>query len=226
MLMKNFKDYLKSCQWEKSRSYIRFFGDLINCNVISASSLMNLFETLVDVTMEDNIPQARSDFYVFAVLSSLPWSGQELYEKKEQDLEQLLNTIDNYINKRQKPHHTALRVWYSDSPHPQEEYLDCLWSQISKLRSDKWIERHIYRPYLSFGKVFGEALQHNLPSITIPPHDSSYVYPYPKVVFRLFDYTDCPEEPILPGAHSIERYLIEEHVRWLIDFNFFDRKEW
>jgi len=30
----------------------------------------------------------------------------------------------------------------------------------------------------------------------------------------------------LPGSHSIERYLIEEHVRWLIDFNYFDRKEW
>jgi nuclear cap-binding protein subunit 1 len=49
--------------------------------------------------MEDNIPQSRSDYFVFSVLTALPWVGKELYEKKEQDLEQLLNTIDNYLNK-------------------------------------------------------------------------------------------------------------------------------
>jgi nuclear cap-binding protein subunit 1 len=54
---------------------------------------------MVDVSMEDNIPQSRSDYFVFSVLTALPWVGKELYEKKEQDLEQLLNTIDNYLNK-------------------------------------------------------------------------------------------------------------------------------
>jgi nuclear cap-binding protein subunit 1 len=101
-----------------------------------------------------------------------------------------------------------------------------LWSQISKLRSDKWVERHIHRPYLAFDSILCEALQHNLPQIQPPPHETHYVYPYPKVVFRLFDYTDCPEGPVLPGAHSIERYLIEEHLRWILDKNYSDRKDW
>lgn len=187
---------------------------------------MNLFESLVDVTMEDNIPQARSDFFVYCVLSSLPWVGRELNEKKEQDLDQLLNTIDAYIAKRSKAHHQALRVWFTDTPHPQEEYLDCLWAQITKLRTDKWIERHIQRPYLAFDAAIAEALQHNLPQISIAPHDPANVYPYPRVIFRLFDYTDCPEGPVLPGAHSIERFLIEESMRSLIDQHFFDRKDW
>ncbi|CAG2167490.1 unnamed protein product [Oppiella nova] len=252
LLVKHFKDYLKALDFESARLLVRFFGDLVNCRVISSASLMNLFENLVDVSMEDNIPQSRSDYFVLSVLSALPWVGKELYEKKEQDLEQLLNTIDNYLNKaficilfsrithtynclyspfiathvqRHKTHHhTALRVWYSDTPHPQEEYLDCFWAQISKLRSDKWVERHIYRPYLAFDSVLCEALQHSLPQIQPPPHESNYVYPYPKVVFRLFDYTDCPEGPVLPGAHSIERYLIEEHLHWIIDKNYTDRK--
>lgn len=224
MLVKCFKDCTKACEWDKSLSYVRFFGDLVNCHVISHGSLMNLFETLVDVTMEDNIPQVRSDFFVYAVLSALPWVGYELCDKKEQDLEQLLNTIDNYMTKRSKVHHTALRVWYSDTPHPQEEYLDCLWSQITKLRSDKWEENHIYRPYINFSKALCEALQHNLPAITIPPHDASYIYPYPKVVFRLFDYTDCPDGPILPGAHSIDRYLIEQNIRWILSTHHRDLK--
>ena len=43
------------------------------------------------------IYQVRSDWYVYAVLSSLPWVGRELYEKKEMEFERLLQTIENYI---------------------------------------------------------------------------------------------------------------------------------
>lgn len=48
----------------------------------------------------------------------------------------------------------------------------------------------------------------------------------PSVVFRMFDYTDCPEGPILPGAHSIERFLIEEHLHQIIEMHHLERKEW
>ena len=58
---------------------------------------------------------------MFAVLSTLPWVGRELYEKKEQALEHLLVSIEVYLGKRSKKHHAALRVWALDTPHPQEE---------------------------------------------------------------------------------------------------------
>lgn len=74
------------------------------------------------------------------------------------------------------------------------QYLDCLWAQIDKLRSDAWEEHHISRYYSAFDTVLGEALQHNLPTFVPPPHTETSVYPLPKVVFRLFDYTDCPED--------------------------------
>ena len=98
-LVSDFKKHLKSLEFESARLLIRFFGDLVNARVLTSASLINLFENLVDVSMEDNIPQSRSDYFVFSVLSALPWVGKELYEKKEQDLEQLLNTIDNYMSK-------------------------------------------------------------------------------------------------------------------------------
>ena len=56
-----------------------------------------------------------------------------------------------------------------------------------------WIEKHIVRPYLAFDSVLCEALQHNLPGMVPPPHHPSTAYPLPQVIFRMFDYTDCPE---------------------------------
>uniref|UniRef100_T1JFR5 Nuclear cap-binding protein subunit 1 n=1 Tax=Strigamia maritima TaxID=126957 RepID=T1JFR5_STRMM len=225
MMVRSFKDCLKACEFENARIMVRFLADLVNCHVIFASSLLNMFESMVQVTSEDAIPQVRSDWYVFAVLSTLPWVGRELYEKKEQDLDKLLMAIEGYISKRNKSHQSALRVWNTDTPHPQEEYLDSLWAQIRKLRNDNWQERHILRPYLAFDGVLCEALQHNLPQIIPPPHHDECVYPYPWVVFRLFDYTDCPEDPVLPGAHSIERFLIEEQLHRIIQVHYSERKE-
>lgn len=73
------------------------------------------------------------------------------------------------------------------------KYLDCLWAQVQKLKKDRWQERHIPRPYLAFDNVLCEALQHNLPPFTPPPHTEDSVYPMPRVIFRMFDYTDDPE---------------------------------
>lgn len=136
-------------------------------------------------------------------------------------------TIEIFLNKRSKKHQPALRIWSSDTPHPQEEYLDCLWAQVRKLRQDNWAEKHIPRPYLAFDSILCEALQHNLPPLMAPPHHDSYCYPLPTVVFRMFDYTDCPAEgPLLPGSHAIERFLIEEHLRQIINTFYFERKDW
>ncbi|XP_023014411.2 nuclear cap-binding protein subunit 1-like [Leptinotarsa decemlineata] len=223
-MAKTFKEALKNCKWDPARYALRFLADLVNCHVISAMSLLQLLDNMIDAANEDNVPQVRRDWYVFAILSTLPWVGRELYEKKKKSLEHLMVRIEVFLNKRTKKHHDALRVWAVDTPHPQEEYLDSLWAQVRKLRQDNWAEKHISRPYLAFDSILCEALQHTLPSILPPPHRDSYQYPMPWVVFRLFDYTDCPEGPTLPGAHSIERFLIEEHLHSIIDNHHLERK--
>lgn len=225
LLTRNLKESLKSCTFENARTLVRFLADLVNCHVIAAGSLLQMLDDFVDVTLEDSIPQVRSDWYVFAVLSTLPWVGRELHEKKEPELERLLSTIDNYMNKRQKVHVPAMRVWSSDYPHPQEEYLDCLWAQVKKLKMDRWQERTIARPYLAFDSILCEALQHNVPQVIPPPHSEKCKYPYPNVIFRMFDYTDVADGPPLPGAHAIERFLIEENLHRIIRANYLERKD-
>eukprot|EP00093_Oithona_nana_P005774 05774.XXX_103188_96932_1 [CDS] Oithona nana genome sequencing. len=226
LLIRSLKDCLKSgSKWEEARYLVRFIADLVNCHVISAGSLLQLLDNFVDAALEEGVPQVRRDWFAYAVLSALPWVGRELYEKKESELDRMLGSLEGYIKRRSKTHHNALRVFHSDNPHSQEEYLDSLWQQIKRLRSEMWIEKHIIRPYLAFDSVLCEALQHNLPPMVPPPHHPSTAYPLPQVVFRMFDYTDCPEGPILPGQHSIERYLIEEQLRHIFSSYHRERKD-
>nr|XP_033772939.1 nuclear cap-binding protein subunit 1 isoform X5 [Geotrypetes seraphini] len=186
--------------------------------------MVAMFENFVNVTQEEDVPQVRCDWYVFAVLSSLPWVGKELYEKKDVEMDRILSQIENFLKRRQKIHVPMLQVWIADKPHPQEEYLDCLWAQIQKMKKDRWQERHILRPYLAFDSILCEALQHNLPPFTPPPHTEDSMYPMPRVIFRLFDYTDAPEGPVMPGSHSVERFVIEENLHYIINSYWKERK--
>ncbi|XP_035272447.1 nuclear cap-binding protein subunit 1 isoform X2 [Anguilla rostrata] len=186
--------------------------------------MVAMFENFVSVIQEEDVPQVRCDWYVYTVLSCLPWVGKELYEKKDVEMDRLLNQIEGYLKRRQKTHVTMLQVWTADKPHPQEEYLDCLWAQVQKLKKDRWQERHILRPYIAFDSVLCEALQHNLPPFTPPPHMDDAIYPMPHVVFRMFDYTDAPEGPVMPGSHSAERFVIEENLHCIIKSHWRERK--
>lgn len=89
------------------------------------------------------------------------------------------------------------------------QYLDCLWAQIQKLKKDRWQERHILRPYIAFDSVLCEALQHNLPPFTPPGHMPDAQYPMPRVVFRMFDYTDAPEVLYGLALKNTHHYVID-----------------
>uniref|UniRef100_A0A0K8RHD1 Putative nuclear cap-binding complex subunit n=4 Tax=Ixodes TaxID=6944 RepID=A0A0K8RHD1_IXORI len=78
LLVKSYRECLKECKFEDARIIVRFFSDLVNCHVISVGSLVTLFESMLEVTLEEGTPQVRSDWYVYAVLTALPWVGREL----------------------------------------------------------------------------------------------------------------------------------------------------
>jgi len=104
------------------------------------------------------------------------------------------------------------------------QYLDCLWIQIKKLEDNDWNESQINRPYKSFENILINATAHDFTHVIPPDYTEEHTFPLPHVVYRMFDYTDVPEEFILPGAHSIERFLIEEQLHSTINTYFLDRK--
>ncbi|XP_036710269.1 nuclear cap-binding protein subunit 1 isoform X2 [Balaenoptera ricei] len=223
-MIRQLKESLKANNYNEAVYLVRFLSDLVNCHVIAAPSMVAMFENFVSVTQEEDVPQVRRDWYVYAFLSSLPWVGKELYEKKDAEMDRIFANTESYLKRRQKTHVPMLQVWTAEKPHPQEEYLDCLWAQIQKLKKDRWQERHILRPYLAFDSILCEALQHNLPPFTPPPHTEDSVYPMPRVIFRMFDYTDDPEGPVMPGSHSVERFVIEENLHCIVKSHWKERK--
>jgi nuclear cap-binding protein subunit 1 len=73
------------------------------------------------------------------------------------------------------------------------KYLDCLWLQIKKLEDNDWTEKQLNKPYVSFENSFVSSTAHEFPLVSPPEHSDKTIYPVPRVVFRMFDYTDVPE---------------------------------
>ncbi|CAG0913517.1 unnamed protein product [Notodromas monacha] len=223
-LAKLLKEFLKNCDWYKASLIVRTLADMGNARVVSLTSIVQLFDVWMCSAEEPDVPQVRRDLFAYAVMYALPWIGKELREKQSTDFDKILARIHNYMGNRSRVHVDGLRVWSSDDPHPQEEYMECLWEQIQKMRGEQWTEKHLLRPYNHFATALNGGSVHSLPSIIPPPHHNDYRYPKPRVVFRMFDYTDCPEGIILPGSHSIERFFIEDQVAHVVYYYHDDRK--
>lgn len=223
-LATSLKQMLKLGHFFLVHRMIRFISDLVNVNFVTTKSVLKIYNNFVETANDPESPQVRSDFYVYCVLSSIPWNGKLLYEKHGPDFDNLLQNIKTYISKRKKDYMPLIKVWSNDDPHPQEEYLDCLWIQIKKLEENDWKENQIFRPYTAFEHVLIKAAPYDFPSIIPPEFTEKSVFPLPRVIFRMFDYTDVPEEFVLPGAHSIERFLVEEQLHSTINTYYTDRK--
>ena len=52
---------------------------------------------------------------------------------------------------------------------------------------------------MAFDNILCEALQHSIEKFTVPPHVPGFNYALPRVIFRMFDFTDVPEDTVLPG---------------------------
>jgi nuclear cap-binding protein subunit 1 len=78
---------------------------------------------------------------------------------------------------------------------------------------------------MAFDNILCEALQHSIEKFSVPPHVHHFNYAVPRVVFRMFDYTDVPEDTVLPGYHSIDRWIVEDMIGNIIITYALERKD-
>lgn len=222
--------YLEAQKWQEALTIMHLLSSLVNCKVIRPSALLSQFEFILENALEDNVPQARSDYYVYTVLSSLPFVALELSSQPEhlEQFESMLKIIENYLTKRTKRHLNVIRVWQSDDSTIQMDYLDSLWVQMKNFRAYNWNETFLHRPYND--KEYKDIMASSLipissPTFQIPGHSEKYNYPTPKIVFRVFE-DDVSEGPkAIPGSDKIERFCIENHIKNIIDENSSDPRD-
>ncbi|XP_030377161.1 nuclear cap-binding protein subunit 1-like [Scaptodrosophila lebanonensis] len=225
-----FKRTLQQCEWDKAQGLLFFLAGLINANVATISSLLHLLNALLMVCDETDTPQLRRDWFAHAVLSTLPFIGRELYEKKESALQALILRLKLYMERRSNAHGALLSVWTTTAATmdtSQPEYLDLLWQQVLKLQSNNWMEQMLTRPYLTFDERLTEALQHNLPPLRAPAHEPNCKYNAPLVTFHLFESSGgdgAQVAPNLPDLLSIERHLLESQILEILQVYHLERK--
>lgn len=228
VLMEDLRNALTLHQLEKARNLVRFLADLVNAKVVASSSIMALFDTFITVTYEPDIPHIRSDWYVYLVLSALPWVGAEANQRKKMELDRLFAALETYISKRSTSYLPAIQVWTTDRPHPQKDYLEMLWIQTKTLKEKEWKEHILLRPYTHFESEMASAYSHSLPTLNVPNHTEESVYPLPHAVFRIYESSDvqfAPSGYVLPQFDSMDRYLAEETVRSIVQSHHINKKE-
>jgi len=199
-----------------------FIADLANTRVVSVPSIFQFLNRFVNFVNNENL---QTDYFVFMILHTLPWVGLLLHNEDRSSLAELLTRLNTYISQRKKLHLKALQVWNGKLEQEQEDYIDSLWAQIHDLNARAWNEQHILRVDMAFGSELSASTRHEIPEFNIPEYSEEVSYPLPFIVFRLFKPSDVTGSDVsLPEPNSIERFLVEEDLNWIISNNYLNWK--
>ncbi|ORY05994.1 ARM repeat-containing protein [Basidiobolus meristosporus CBS 931.73] len=218
---------LEQGEWLKAKLTVRFFGELVNANVILPTTLIILYDNLLSVLNEPSIKQDRADCFVWIVLSSLPWVARGICDRNPHDFMRVISVLDKYMQKRKETYDFSslevVSVYKEDVAYEQKEMLFVLWDQISALKDQDWEINTLVQPFTYFESILGGAQQHDLPVLEVPKEAPSMTYPLPRVVFQLYD----GDYPSFAAAYTypITRYLLHEIISETIHIYEVNRKE-
>ncbi|CAO3616959.1 unnamed protein product [Cunninghamella echinulata] len=225
-LMEKFNDVLKESveklDWFKLKQLVRFYGELVNANVISPSAYCHLLEDiLTDLNQIDQMKR-RLDCLVYIVLSSLPWSGKELSDRCSSDLNAILSKIDIYMTKRGSTELPVLKV-FQDSK-DQDELIH-LWQLIQNLQKNDWKVSIIPKVYRWFDDELNSALQHEIPRLTISPSEDVSQCLYPRHILKVFVDENGKTRETLPDHDSLEYFVLQDVISGTIRIFESNRKD-
>ncbi|KAJ3414970.1 Component of the cap-binding complex (CBC) [Chytridiales sp. JEL 0842] len=203
---------------------LRFFGGLVNANVISAGSFMNLVSGMLAALDMPGLKSELVDAIVFIVLGSLPWVARRLSADVPGDFEALLARIGGFMAQRRSTLKAgalglvfdALKV-YRDCP-PEEPYiqidrLENLWIQLQNMQSRSWTEELLLKPFESLDQAVDQPTLHTPRDVSLPTEFRSSRIPEQEPLFWVFDDSVNTEEKRiadLPPTSTIERFIMDD----------------
>ncbi|KAF8922856.1 Component of the cap-binding complex (CBC), partial [Dissophora ornata] len=221
------QESLLKYQWRNVKLLLRFFGELVNSNVILPTTLLNVMDQLLSVLEEET---ARADCAVFCVLATLPWCAADMRDRNPHDFEKILGRVEDYMMAREDGEGVEgfeiIKVFKdSQCPYAQEESLTLLWKQIQNLQKDDWDVTILIKPSQAFDAALGMASQHELPAFTFPPHTDSVSYYAQAPLFRIFYGDDGEHTNSLPDPYSISHFIVRDNLTDVLCLFEINRKE-
>ncbi|KAF9207554.1 Component of the cap-binding complex (CBC) [Haplosporangium sp. Z 27] len=224
------QESLAKYQWRNVKLLLRFFGELVNSNVILPTTLLNVMDQFLAVLEEETVLRARADCAVFCVLATLPWCAADMRDRNPHDFEKILGKIEDYMLARGEGDGVEgfeITKVFKDAqcPYIQEESLTLLWKQIQNLQKDDWDVSILIKPSQTFDAVLGMASQHELPQFVFPPHTDSITYYSPAPLFRIFLGEDGEQNVSLPDPYSISHFIVHDNLTDVLCLFEINRKE-
>lgn len=208
--------YLEAQKWNEALTIIKTLSCLVNNNVIKGQSILEQFQALFEAANQEGYPQARSDYLIYTILSSLSYVAPSI--EKEEGFETLFDNINTYLGKRVKTHMNSIRPWQSSSTLLMD-YLDSLRVQIQNFKANNWTDSFTSKPHTEKDwkdSLFRSLVPQTYSVVTLPSHSQNHFYPQPTIIFRLFsDDTMDGSKPIL-GSDKIERFNIQNFIKDII----------
>ncbi|KAF9998965.1 Component of the cap-binding complex (CBC) [Entomortierella chlamydospora] len=224
------QESLTKHQWRNVKLLLRFFGELVNSNVILPTTLLNVMDQFLAVLEEETVFRARADCAVFCVLATLPWCAADMRDRNPHDFEKILGKIEDYMLARGEGEGVEgfdITKVFKDSqcPYVQEESLTLLWKQIQNLQKDDWDVPILIKPSQTFDAVLGMASQHELPQFVFPPHSDTISYYSLAPLFRIFLGDDGEQNASLPDPYSISHFIVRDNLTDVLCLFEINRKE-
>ncbi|KAF6142693.1 hypothetical protein GIB67_015179 [Kingdonia uniflora] len=231
VIQTNFQDAFHSGNCGRIRTLMRFLTVLMCSKVLQPASLVVLFETFLSsaattIDEETGNPawQARADFYVTCILSSLPWGAAELIEQAPEEIERVMVGIEAYLSIRKRSYDVGFSIIHdSENAHAEKDFLEDLWDRIKALSNSGWIADSVPRPHLSFeaqligGKCYDfgpiSCPEQSKPSsrhseITYGKQKHEAELKFPRRLRRLNIFPSNKIEDLQP----IDRFIVEEYL--------------
>ncbi|KAJ1972034.1 Nuclear cap-binding protein subunit 1 [Dimargaris xerosporica] len=177
-------------RWKIVKLWLRFFACLVAVHVVAPQTMMGLLTRLrLAVERDDpNIQDTkRADALMYLILVTLPWVGGHLAQAAPVDLQALLDTLRQYVERGGQPAPSELLAVFpgltqlpSDRAGPAVQYHQApvryLYLQIVQLQLRNWETLLLHRTYERFADQLQGGQLHDLlvASLELPAPSSPF----------------------------------------------------
>ncbi|KAI7896054.1 armadillo-type protein [Mucor mucedo] len=218
---------INESKWFELKQFLRFYGELVNANVILPSVYCGLLNDLLAALDQPNQLRQRLDCIVYIILATLPWCGKELSQRNHEELDHILKKIEIYMQRRGNVPVLSILKQYNGIKYDaaSEDVLAHIWTLTEELKRKNWDLPLIPKPYLWYDNEFTAALQHDLPRFVVPNHTDNVTYIAPNPTMKILIDEGGASLPSIPNHNSIEYFILQETISDTMELFEVNRKD-